>query len=236
MYQVHKKCLRKMDRTTCFLCAKALSEVVEPISELRVKKTEKKEKDQDKVPSPVVLSEPKKKLLQYLDQNQIEKEKLDQLAEGVSSLTLAPFPPNNIKKATTKNVQNKPSSSGSGGLLHLIAYGAQDIFLTGKPRISSFNMKYVKKANFSTESVEQTFTGTADFRKTVTCTFPQTGDFYYPPLVVKLPPVDFKPTDTQKTTNSITPSTSNTNSVTSTSISNSKTTTSFIVCDHPEFI
>jgi len=63
-----------------------------------------------------------------------------------------------------------------GGLMQLVAYGAQDIYLTGNPQITFFKVVYRRHTNFSMESIEQTFNGTADFGKRVTCTVSRNGD------------------------------------------------------------
>ena len=63
-----------------------------------------------------------------------------------------------------------------GGLMQLVAYGAQDIYLTGNPQITFFKVVYRRHTNFSMESIEQTFNGTADFGKRVTCTISRNGD------------------------------------------------------------
>ena len=57
-----------------------------------------------------------------------------------------------------------------GGLMQLVAYGAQDIYLTGNPQITFFKVVYRRHTNFSIESIQQTFNGTADFGKKVSCT------------------------------------------------------------------
>ena len=57
-----------------------------------------------------------------------------------------------------------------GGLMQLVAYGAQDIYLTGNPQITFFKVVYRRHTNFSMEAIEQTFNGSADFGKRVTCT------------------------------------------------------------------
>ena len=44
-----------------------------------------------------------------------------------------------------------------GGLMQLVAYGAQDIYLTGNPQITFFKVVYRRHTNFSIESIEQTF-------------------------------------------------------------------------------
>ena len=78
-----------------------------------------------------------------------------------------------------------------GGLMQLVAYGAQDIYLTGNPQITFFKVVYRRHTNFSMESIEQTFNGSADFGKRVTCTISRNGDLLsrvY--LQVTIPQVD----------------------------------------------
>jgi len=59
-----------------------------------------------------------------------------------------------------------------GGLMQLVAYGAQDIYLTGTPQITFFKVVYRRHTNFSMESIQQTWNGTdgtsADGRCTAT--------------------------------------------------------------------
>jgi len=66
-----------------------------------------------------------------------------------------------------------------GGLMQLVAYGAQDIYLTGNPQITFFKVVYRRHTNFSVESIEQTFNGTADFGKKVSCTISRNGDLVH---------------------------------------------------------
>ena len=47
-----------------------------------------------------------------------------------------------------------------GGLMQLVAYGAQDIYLTGNPQITFFKVVYRRHTNFSMECIEQTLNGT----------------------------------------------------------------------------
>jgi hypothetical protein len=67
----------------------------------------------------------------------------------------------------------------SGGLMQLVAYGAQDVYLTGNPQITFFKVVYRRHTNFSMESIEQVFNGTADFGKRVTCTISRNGDLIH---------------------------------------------------------
>jgi len=66
-----------------------------------------------------------------------------------------------------------------GGLMQLVAYGAQDIYLTGNPQITFFKVVYRRHTNFSMEAIEQTFNGSADFGKKVTCTISRNGDLIH---------------------------------------------------------
>ena len=66
-----------------------------------------------------------------------------------------------------------------GGLLQLVAYGAQDVYLTGNPQITFFKVAYRRHTNFSMESIEQTFNGTADFGRRVTCQISRNGDLIH---------------------------------------------------------
>ena len=47
-----------------------------------------------------------------------------------------------------------------GGLMQLVAYGAQDIYLTGNPQITFFKVVYRRHTNFSMECIEQSINGT----------------------------------------------------------------------------
>ena len=46
-----------------------------------------------------------------------------------------------------------------GGLMQLVAYGAQDIYLTGNPQITFFKVVYRRHTNFSIEAIQQIFEG-----------------------------------------------------------------------------
>jgi hypothetical protein len=63
-----------------------------------------------------------------------------------------------------------------GGLMQLVAYGAQDIYLTGNPQITFFKVVYRRHTNFAMESIEQTFNGSAELAKRVTATISRNGD------------------------------------------------------------
>ena len=67
----------------------------------------------------------------------------------------------------------------AGGLMQLVAYGAQDVYLTGNPQITFWKVTYRRHTNFAMESIEQTFNGQADFGRRVQCTVSRNGDLAY---------------------------------------------------------
>ena len=74
--------------------------------------------------------------------------------------------------------------------MQLVAYGAQDIYLTGNPQITFFKVVYRRHTNFSMEAIEQTFSGSPDFGRKVYCTISRNGDLIHRVyLQVKLPAV-----------------------------------------------
>ena len=84
--------------------------------------------------------------------------------------------------------------------MQLVAYGAQDVFLTGTPEITFWKVSYRRHTNFAMESIEQTFAGQADFGRRVTCTISRNGDLCYRTyLQVTLPEINQSMT-TERTT------------------------------------
>merc|ERR1711998_691963 len=80
---------------------------------------------------------------------------------------------------------------GGGALMQLVAYGAQDVFLTGTPEITFWKVSYRRHTNFAMESIEQTFNGQADFGKRISCTISRNGDLAYRTyLQVTLPEIN----------------------------------------------
>jgi hypothetical protein len=63
-----------------------------------------------------------------------------------------------------------------GGLMQLVAYGAQDIYLTGNPQITFFKVVYRRHTNFSMESIRQTPNGNGDNQ---TVTISRNGDLVH---------------------------------------------------------
>ena len=66
-----------------------------------------------------------------------------------------------------------------GGLMQLVAYGAQDIYLTGNPQITFFKVVYRRHTNFSMETIQQTLNGTPAASATSTVTISRNGDLIY---------------------------------------------------------
>ena len=89
-----------------------------------------------------------------------------------------------------------------GGLMQLVAYGAQDVYLTGNPQITFWKVSYRRHTNFAMESIEQTFNGQADFGRRVTCTISRNGDLAYRTyLQVTLPEINQQMANTGSSAN-----------------------------------
>ena len=76
-----------------------------------------------------------------------------------------------------------------GGLMQLVAYGAQDIYLTGNPQITFFKVVYRRHTNFSMEAIAQSFNGTANvpvtnITNTASATISRNGDLIHKMYVV----------------------------------------------------
>jgi len=75
--------------------------------------------------------------------------------------------------------------------MQLVAYGAQDVYLTGNPQITFWKVTYRRYTNFAIESIEQTFNGQADFGRRVQCVISRNGDLAYRTyLQVTLPEIN----------------------------------------------
>ena len=60
--------------------------------------------------------------------------------------------------------------------MQLVAYGAQDIYLTGQPQITFFKSVYRRHTNFAVESIQQTINGSVGAGSRVTVTVSRNGD------------------------------------------------------------
>ena len=63
-----------------------------------------------------------------------------------------------------------------GGLIQIVAYGAQDVYLTGNPQITFFKVVYRRHTNFACEAIEQTFNGTPALGNRTTVPITRNGD------------------------------------------------------------
>ena len=60
--------------------------------------------------------------------------------------------------------------------MQLVAYGAQDVYLTGNPKVTFFQAVYKRHTNFAMENIEQTVNGTAANSGRVSVTVARNGD------------------------------------------------------------
>jgi hypothetical protein len=64
----------------------------------------------------------------------------------------------------------------AGGLMQLVAYGAQDVYLTGNPKVTFFQAVYKRHTNFAMENIQQTVNGSATSNGRVSVTVARNGD------------------------------------------------------------
>src|SRR4029078_2656137 len=64
----------------------------------------------------------------------------------------------------------------SGGLMQLVAYGAQDVYLTGNPQITFFKVVYRRHTNFAVEPIELSMNGNPDFGRRLSVVITRNGD------------------------------------------------------------
>ena len=63
-----------------------------------------------------------------------------------------------------------------GGLMQLVAYGAQDVYLTGNPQITFFKAVYKRHTNFAMECIEQVINGSPTGGGRSSVTISRNGD------------------------------------------------------------
>lgn len=63
--------------------------------------------------------------------------------------------------------------------MDLLAYGTQNLMLSGSPEITFWTMSYKQHTNFAVESIEITFNGQADFGRRVSAIMSRNGDLAY---------------------------------------------------------
>ena len=91
-----------------------------------------------------------------------------------------------------------------GGLMQLVAIGAQDVHLTGNPQISYFKFMYHRYTNFAIESIEQSFNGNLNFGTITSANISRKGDLVknmY--LEIELPELNDTPTEWRGYMNSV---------------------------------
>lgn len=78
-----------------------------------------------------------------------------------------------------------------GGLLQLVAYGAQDAYLTGNPQITFWKAMYKRHTNFAMEPFRVNFSGQAQWGTKQTAIIGRHADLLYSTYIqVELPQVD----------------------------------------------
>ena len=60
--------------------------------------------------------------------------------------------------------------------MQIVAYGAQDVYLTGNPKVTFFQAVYKRHTNFALEVIQQTVNGTAGNSGRVSVTIARNGD------------------------------------------------------------
>jgi hypothetical protein len=60
--------------------------------------------------------------------------------------------------------------------MQLVAYGAQDVYLTGQPKVTFFQAVYKRHTNFAMENIQQTVNGTPSNSGRVSVTIARNGD------------------------------------------------------------
>ena len=78
----------------------------------------------------------------------------------------------------------------TGGIIQLVAYGNQDLFLTSDPQITFFKIVYRRHTNFSIEVIPRTFINNPQFGNKVACILSRDGDLIRKVhLVIELPKI-----------------------------------------------
>ena len=78
-----------------------------------------------------------------------------------------------------------------GGLIQLVAYGSQDMYLTGNPQITFFKSVYRRHTNFAVESIKNIFNGTTNFGQNISAVVDRSGDLIHKMyLQVSIPAVN----------------------------------------------
>lgn len=79
----------------------------------------------------------------------------------------------------------------AGGLIQLVAYGSQDVYLSGTPQITFFKTVHRRHTQFAQECIPVIFQGTANFGQKVSCILPRNGDLIQRMYIaIELPTLD----------------------------------------------
>lgn len=82
-----------------------------------------------------------------------------------------------------------------GGLINIVSYGANDLYITGSPQITFFKVAYRRHTNFSIESIAIDF-GEFNFGDEINVQFPKVGDLFSNTYIqIDIPAVHLKKTD-----------------------------------------
>lgn len=85
----------------------------------------------------------------------------------------------------------------AGGLIQIVTYGSQDLYLTGTPEITFFKVVYRRHTNFSMESVRIPFDDPVGFNMSSALTVPKNGDLIHKTyLEIRLPEMNLQRLDT----------------------------------------
>jgi hypothetical protein len=91
----------------------------------------------------------------------------------------------------------------AGALMQLVAYGAQDVYITADPTITFWKAVYRRHTNFAMESMSQTLSGTLNFNNRATCRISRNGDLLHRVYVKATLPTIASDTDSNSYVNRV---------------------------------
>ena len=89
--------------------------------------------------------------------------------------------------------------------MQLVAYGAQDVYLTGQPKVTFFQAVYKRHTNFAMENIQQTVNGTPSNSGRVSVTIARNGDLVGDMYVALVPTGVSAATAPKLTTDNVNP-------------------------------
>lgn len=93
----------------------------------------------------------------------------------------------------------------AGGLMQIVTYGSQDLFLTGNPEITFFKVIYRRHTNYSMEAFNIKFDDSTGFGKTSNISIQKLGDLVYNTyLIVNIPSFNYERELNQEEINNLT--------------------------------